>query len=189
MALTQLHAQSLVNKAIHTFLNSDLYLNSEESRVYRMKEKVVAGNINLYLKLSSRMKSTAGRAAYNKKNGKVGIVLNRPLLSLQSEEEIYSTVSHEVSHCLHYLIEGKMNHKWLWQKIDLACGGNGVRCHDYDVSKVVRRHYVRDKLNNKMLMMATCSANRVKRNPHWYGNQYEYVGIVDPNKPSLLTSL
>jgi SprT protein len=77
----------------------------------------------------------AGRAYY--KEHKVSFNLT---LAKENSEEFINTICHEVAHLVTRAVypNAKQHHGPEFKRVFLAMGGNGKRCHSYDVTKAKR---------------------------------------------------
>lgn len=78
--------------------------------------------------------TTAGTANY----GMNWIRFQPTLLRENPDDFIRRTVIHECSHLLAFTKYGTsiQPHGYEWRLVDIALGGNGVRCHNYDTKNV-----------------------------------------------------
>jgi hypothetical protein len=67
------------------------------------------------------------------------IDLSQKLLSKAGEAEQFQDVSHELAHILDFAIRGTSGHDQHWQNLHALMGGDGKRCHEYDLSAMRNR--------------------------------------------------
>ena len=101
-----------------------------------MIENAGVGNLPVYW--NSRLRSTAGRCLYSRRDGRVVAVkldLN-PALRVEGADALRNTFLHEAAHA----VAGKAaGHGLRWQRTHRALGGTAERCHDYESMPAQRR--------------------------------------------------
>ena len=83
------------------------------------------------------LRGQCGGQAIRDTMGRYSIRLNKTAVESHLEEMLTRTIGHEIAHivCMKDRSLGK-NHNSGWQRVDIALGGDGTRCHDMDLKKV-----------------------------------------------------
>ena len=88
--------------------------------------------------------TSAGTAAYQRQNfgsvTRLTLTLNEQLVNDQDVYKLLEdTIPHEIAHLVCYLRpELGKNHDKGWKRVCIMLGGNGNRCHQYDLKKARR---------------------------------------------------
>lgn len=108
---------------------------------FKVNDKMIKLEINN----SNRLKTTAGMATI-KRSKKLGIIsLNKKLFNTTAGiKEFENTFTHELAHIIANFLTGRQcGHDSYWKSIHKKLGGNGKRCHDYEVEHLkpkIKRH-------------------------------------------------
>jgi predicted SprT family Zn-dependent metalloprotease len=99
----------------------------------------------------------------------LAIEINPDYCLRATDEQVYNTVAHELSHAYHVLLTQSTDHGTMWQSIHRAMGGTAERCHKVEVQKNnVQRHQIRDLTDGKTYTVST---------RRW--NQLSYYRLLD----------
>jgi predicted SprT family Zn-dependent metalloprotease len=120
---------------------------------------------------------TAGFAKFTRdaKNCEMrySVNFNMAIAMRHPKEFLARTVGHEVAHVIESQLYGKMSHSRAWKQIDILLGGDGTRCHSYNVEGIKGRnrtkvHYYKCSCCDKMVKLSTTKHNRMRKNPRAY---------------------
>jgi len=99
------------------------------------------------------------------------VVFNPKLLAQEGKTSFLNTIIHEVAHLVHYVLKRGWSHNYYWKYIFRKMGGDGKRCHDYDVSamrkpvvkkvastpKTVEKSFRERAVKNRRMYIFACS--------------------------------
>ena len=85
---------------------------------------------------NSRLRSSAGMAHCSSKNPSIQKIDLNPNLRAEGAQATFLVFVHELAH----IIAGaRHGHDRVWQRICLALGGDGLRCHNFETMKRTRQ--------------------------------------------------
>jgi len=98
-------------------------ISETKNKFPEYKEKLSS----IYVMPNTRLRAVAGRADTNHNT----IELSTQIFSMpENHSGFRNTVLHEIAHLLH----GEKGHKAGWRKVFKKIGGNGKRCHSFNVT-------------------------------------------------------
>lgn len=114
------------------------------------------------------------------KGSRQRIELSREFLRQNPNDmaQMEDTIRHEIAHAIDYIIRGKSDHSWRWQRIALAVGSNGKR-----VSKQLKDPKGKYTLvcpnghEAQMHRRPKHTRSCTKCNPHRYDERYKFQVI------------
>tara|TARA_R110001592_G_scaffold241737_1_gene502205 strand:- start:32 stop:535 length:504 start_codon:yes stop_codon:yes gene_type:complete len=88
-------------------------------------------------------KRTFGQCAYGRKYGRPYhmIMLSKPMVVLNSEEQVRETILHEIAHALDVEKRGYSSHDYKWNAIARSIGCTGERCYDSNLVEQPKSKY------------------------------------------------
>jgi predicted SprT family Zn-dependent metalloprotease len=129
-----------------------------------------SGYANLTVLWNPRLRTTAGRCHYVRRDGRVvasKIDLN-PSLKVEGVAAIRNTFLHELAHAI---AGHAVKHGTGWKATHKALGGNATRCHEYASMSAQARQNTRkvvghcDRCDQKIVRAKALPANRTYRHP------------------------
>ena len=85
----------------------------------------------------------AGEASFHR--GVYTLKFNPEAVRNHWEEMVKNTISHEVAHIVQHKMRDYMSHDLEWKSIDRNLGGNGQRCHNFNLTPAKRKSIIRYK--------------------------------------------
>lgn len=142
-------------------------------------------NVDFKWVLNSRMRTAGARASANRNADGIlcnfKIEINEELFSRISFQEQLEVILHEYAHLIDYFVNNKSDgHGHIWRMIYHCIGGNGKRCHNFEVKKnVVKRYQVKDNVTGKIFNnVTTRTLNKIVR---VFPTRYEIISCRNVN--------
>lgn len=150
--------------------------NRVHELVEKANQKYNANIPKLNVTFDIRGKKVAGMAYYrsNKVSFNMFYINNMPA------EEFDSTVIHEVAHIVTRTVfpNARQSHGPEFKSVDLALGGRGTRCHNYNsiITQTIGTSERKTKTHTRMKVDCVCSSyvlgpnqsSKLRRNPGYY---------------------
>lgn len=77
------------------------------------------------------------------KKGSYFMQFNLEAVNKYWDDMVNSTLAHELAHIITHVMYKTMKHDADWRRVDLALGGSGERCHNYDLTPARKKSVVR----------------------------------------------